>query len=120
MSAATEVQVHVTRFPELDTTAAERLVRIRGRHQDGAEMVLRFRRESLDYEHVMEGGASPLYPLVLELQTSFGSEPFGPKELAHSTGISRRTAHRHIDQLYRANILTRRGYGEYVVKGGSR
>jgi hypothetical protein len=120
MSAATEMQIHITRFGELDTMAPERLVRIRGRHQDGAEMVLRFRRESLDYEWIMEGGGSPLYPLFLELRTTFGAEPFGPKELAHATGLSRRSANRHIDQLYRGDLLSRRGYGQYVVKGDIR
>lgn len=115
MSAATEAQIHISRFGELDTNSPERLVRIRGRHLEGVEMVLRFRRDSLDYEHVLEGGAAPLYPLVLQIQTTFGSQPFGAKELAHATGVSRATAHRQIDRLYRAGALTKRGFGEYVA-----
>ena len=51
-------------------------------------MVLRFRKETLDHEHVLEGGAAPFYPLVLQLQTTFGSQAFSPKELARNTGVS--------------------------------
>ncbi|MGI8746551.1 MAG: AAA family ATPase [Bryobacteraceae bacterium] len=115
MSAATEAQIHISRFKDLDSNSPERLVRIRGRHQKGAEMVLRFREESLDYEHVLEGGAAPDYPVLIQLRTIFGTQAFGPKELSHSSGVSRATASRQIDRLYRANALSRRGYGEYVV-----
>lgn len=55
MSAATESQIVVSRFAELDSDASERLVRARGRHNEGTELVLRFRKQTLDYEHVMEG-----------------------------------------------------------------
>jgi len=115
MSAATEAQIHISRFKDLDGNAPERLVRVRGRHQGDLEAVLRFQKESLNYEHVLEGGAAPLFPLVLQLQTTFAGQAFGPKELSHSTGVSRATANRQIDRLYRANALTKRGYGEYVV-----
>jgi RecA-family ATPase len=84
MSAATEAQIHVSRFAELDSNAPERLVRVRGRHLEGTEMVLRFRKETLDHEHLSEGGAAPLYPLVLQLQSTFGTQTFGPKELCHA------------------------------------
>ena len=115
MSAATESQIHVARFAELDGAAPERLVRVRGRHSADLEMLLRFRTETLDYEHVLEGGAAPLYPLVLQIQTAFGSDTFGPKELSHATGVGRATAHRQIDRLYRAGVLLKRGFGEYVL-----
>jgi hypothetical protein len=115
MSAATEAQIHVSRFAELDSAAPERLVRIRGRHLEGSELVLRFRKDTLDYEHVLEGGAASVYPLVLQIQTAFGIQPFSPKDLCHQTGVSKATAHRHIDRLYRANALSKRGFGEYVL-----
>jgi len=117
MSAATEAQIHISRFGDLDSNAPERLVRIRGRHLEGIEMVLRFRKETLDHEHILEGGAAPLYPLVLQLQTTFGTRTFGPKELCHATGVSRATAHRQLDRLCRTNVLARRGFGEYVMTG---
>jgi hypothetical protein len=117
MSAATEAQIHVSRYAELDSNAPERLARVRGRHLEGTEMVLRFRKKTLDHEHVLEGGAAPLYPLVLQLQTTFGTRTFAPKELCHATGVSRATAHRQIDRLFRAGVLTKRGFGEYVVTG---
>ena len=115
MAAATESQTHISRFPELDGAAPERLVRIRCRHSEDLEMVLRFRKETLDYEHVLEGGAALLYPLVLQIRTAFGAAAFSPKDLAHATGASRATAHRQIDRLYRANAIQKHGYGEYVV-----
>ena len=117
MSAATESQMHVSRFRELDGNAPERLIRVRGRHQEGLEMVIRFRKDTLDHEHVLEGGAAPLYPLIQQLQAAFGAQSFGPKEFAHATGVSPATAHRQIDKLCRADVLTKRGYGEYVLSG---
>jgi AAA domain len=62
MGAATEAEIHVSRFGDLDSNAPERLVRLRGRHLEGLEMVLRFRKDTLDHEHVLEGGAAPFFP----------------------------------------------------------
>jgi hypothetical protein len=115
MAAATEAQIHISRFRDLDGTAPERLVRVRGRHIEGVELVLRFRKDSLDYEHVLEGGASPLYPLVLQIRSVFGQDTFAPKEFSNRTGFSLATAHRHINQLFRNGVLTKRGYGEYAL-----
>lgn len=60
VGAATESQVFVSRFAELDGAAPERPVQIRGRHSEDLEMVIRFRKETLDYEHVLDGGAATL------------------------------------------------------------
>ncbi len=86
MTAATESQIFISRFPDFDGAAAERLIRIRGRHFEDLEMVLRFLKETLDYEHVMEGGAAALYPMLQQFRTAFGNQVFSPKELAHATG----------------------------------
>ena len=118
MSASTEAQIHVSRFGELDSNSPERLVRVRARHLEGTEMVIRFRKESLDHEHVFEGGAAPLYPLMQHLRTAFGSRPFGPRDLSTETGVSRATVTRWLDRLLRADVLEKRGYGEYVLKEG--
>lgn len=115
MGAATEAQIHVSRFPELDTNAPERLVRVRGRHLDGVELVLRFRRETLDHEHVLEGSAAPAYPLVLQLQREFGNRTFSVKEMTQATGLSRATAHRQLNRLCQSGALAKRAYGEYAV-----
>jgi hypothetical protein len=115
MSAATESQIHVSRFPELDSAAPERLVRIRGRHSADLEIVLRFRTETLDYAFVLEGGAASLYPSLLQLHGAFGSKPFSPRDLSHATGLSRATAHRHIDRLFRAGAIQKRAYGQYML-----
>jgi hypothetical protein len=44
----------------LDSNAAERLVHIRGRHIQGTEIALRFRQETLDHEHILEGVQHPI------------------------------------------------------------
>jgi hypothetical protein len=116
MSAATESQTFMSRFKDLDGAATERLVRIRGRHSEDLEMVLRFRKETLDYEHVLEGAAATLYPLILQLQTTFGTQAFSPKQLTHATGLSIATAHRQLSRLDRAGAVRKRGYGEYSLE----
>jgi hypothetical protein len=115
MSAATEAQLHVSRFPDFDSTAPERLLRMRGRHCEGLEMVLKFRKPTLDYEHVLDGPAAPLYPVVIELRATFGTQTFSPKEFYQSTGQSRATAHRQLARLQFAGILKKRGTGEYQL-----
>ena len=115
MTAATESLTSVSRFAELGMGSPERLIRIRGRHLEDREMVLRFRKETLDYEFVLEGGAASMYPLVVQIKQEFGTQAFTPKALCGATGISRATAHRHIAQLLRAEALTKVAYGEYVL-----
>jgi len=116
MAAATEAQAHISRFPELDGAAPERLVRIRGRHSEDLELVLRFRKDTLDFEHVLEGAAATLYPVLLQLRAAFDKQPFSPKDLSHATGQSIATAHRQIDRLYRSGAIRKRGFGEYVME----
>jgi hypothetical protein len=115
MTAATESQIHVSRFAELELKAPERLVRMRGRHSADLEMVLRFREVTLDYEHVLEGGAATFYPAVVQLKTTFGKGRFTPKSYTHETGVAIATAHRQIGRLYQAGIVQKCGYGEYIL-----
>ncbi len=117
MAAAVESQIHISRFTEIEGNAPERLVRVQGRHLAGAEFVLRFRRESIDYEHVLEGPAASVYPLIRQIRAAFGGQPFSPKDVAEQIGVSRATAHRQIVKLYTADVITKRGYGEYVLAG---
>ena len=116
MSAATESQVFISRFQELDGAAPERLIRIRGRHSEDLEMVLRFRKETLDYEHVLEGAAATLYPLLLQLRSNFGNKAFSPKDLTRVTGVSSATTHRYLGRLCAAGAVRKRGYGEYILE----
>jgi hypothetical protein len=116
LTAATEMMVHICRFPELDSNAPERLVRTRGRHDAGVEFVVRFRPETLDHEFVLDGPAAEVYPLVIQLKREFGGQVIAPKQVIDVTGVSRATAHRQIDRLYRTGVLEKRGYGEYVLR----
>jgi hypothetical protein len=117
MYSAVEGQIHISRLPEFDG-APERLIHARARHGDDVAMIVRFRPETLDYEHVLEGPAADSYPLLVQIRSTFDERPFSPKELCHGTGVSRATAHRQIDRLYRAGALTKRGFGEYVLSVG--
>jgi hypothetical protein len=115
MSAATESQIHIARFQELEGAAPERLLRIRGRHSADLEIVLRFRKDTLDFEYLLERGAAVIYPALLQLQTAFGQQAFSPKDISQATGMSRAAVHRQIDKLHRASAIQKRGYGEYVL-----
>jgi hypothetical protein len=115
MGIAVEALIHIMRFPDLAGNSAERLMQVRGRHLDGVEMVLRFRRDSLDHDHILEGDAAPLYPLILQVRSAIGDQVFTPKGLIETTGVSRATAHRHIDRLFQAGALRRLNRGEYQL-----
>jgi hypothetical protein len=115
MTAATEAQLHVSRYRDLDSNAPERLIRIRGRHQAGLELVARFSVDTLSHDFVLAGSAAPVFPLIAQIREAFGGGVFGPKELSQALAISRPTAHRHIERLRSAGVINRRGYGEYLL-----
>ena len=102
-------------FPTLTGNSPARLIRARGRHSADIEMVVRFRKETLDYELVLESGAAALYPFLLQIKTAFSGQTFSPKDLCMATGISRATAHRHINRLHPADALNKRRSGEYEL-----
>jgi hypothetical protein len=77
--------------------------------------VLRFRKETLDFELVLEGGASSMYPALLRLKKEFGDDTFTPKKLSHATGESIATANRQISVLLHSDAINRCGYGEYRI-----
>jgi hypothetical protein len=116
MSAAVEAQIHISRFDELGSNAAERLVRVRGRHQRGTEFVLRFRETSLDYEHVLESSAASFYPMILQLQREFGNAPFSPKKFSGLTALSLATVHRHLERLHIGGLVKRLKFGEWQLQ----
>jgi hypothetical protein len=115
MSAAVESLIHISRFGELDSNAAERLVRIRGRHLRGTEFVLRFREATLDYEHMLESPAAALYPLITQLRGEFGAASFSPKEVLQLTGLAPATVHRHLNRLYHGGVVKRVRFGEWQL-----
>jgi hypothetical protein len=117
VTGASETQVHLSRFRDLDGGAAERLVRIQGRHSGDAYVVLRFRKDTLDFEWVLEGGAAEFYPVLKQIKAEL-SGTFGPKELSQATGVSRATAHRIIARLRFAGVLDKVGFGQYRLSAG--
>lgn len=113
IGAATEGEIHISRFRDLAAAAQERLVQLRGRRLEGLEAVIRFRKDTLDYELVCEGAAAPVYPAIFDLQRAFGGRTFSPKQLYQELGMTRASATRLLSRLASAGVLTRCGYGEY-------
>jgi RecA-family ATPase len=108
MGAATESQIFIARFNQMESAAPERLIRIRGRHGKDLELVVRFRAETLDYEHVLEGGAAPHYPKIQEIRLAFGDRPFTARDFNVETGAHRATGYRQLHELSGAGVLTKR------------
>jgi hypothetical protein len=114
MAAASEAQIHMSRFTDLGNASTERLVRIRARHAADLEAVLRFRKDTLDFEHLLDGGAAEHYPAIRQIQVEMGRDAvFGPKELSEAIGVSRATAFRLIARLRGAGALAKRSHGQY-------
>jgi hypothetical protein len=118
MSCATEAQMQVSRFAELDIKAPERLIRIRGRHAADTHLVIRYRKETEDYDFVLENSAAELFPLLKQIHAEFADKTFAPADLAESTGLSRQTITRKIERLREANLLIRLKYGQYRIASG--
>jgi hypothetical protein len=115
MGMATEAQIHVARFADLDIKASERLVRMRPRHGTDVHLVLRFREQTEDYEHVLESSAAAWYTVMRQIRAEFGKEAFSPKALTQIAGVTAATAHRWLDRLQIAGAVQRQGRGEYVL-----
>jgi RecA-family ATPase len=115
MGAATEAQVHLQRFSEMDSAATERLIRIRGRHSADVQMVLKFRKETLNFEWILEGSAASFYPLIQQIQLEFKRQAFDYKELMSLTGASRSTTFRQLNQLQLAGVLNKTAHGKYIL-----
>jgi hypothetical protein len=113
IGAAVDGAFSISRFRELAINAPERLLRVRGRHLGGEEMVLRFVEEKLSYDLVMSGSASSHYPDVLALERHFAGRVFSPNDVTKETGMGRATVHRLIERLLYGNVLSRSRYGEY-------
>jgi hypothetical protein len=107
--------IHIQRFPELELGSPERLVRIRGRSQGDVEMVLNFRKDTLDFEQALEGAAASCYPDFQTLKRTFGVLCFSPQEVYEQTGISRRSATRMLGHLCFAGVLRKLDYGQYII-----
>ena len=106
MSAATEAQVHISRFGELEGNAPERLLRVRGRHLEGAEI--------FGVKHLTTNTSSAeVPPSYTPWDCNFkrlSAPRLSPQRIVfQATGLSRSGAHRHLDRLCRAGALNKRG-----------
>ena len=121
MFAGTETLCHISRFSDMDG-APERLVRMRGRHSGDLHLALRYIKSALSYEHIVEGPAAPLFPLLHQIKTEFGNQPFTAKALYQATGHSPATGYRLITKLRHAQAIVRhdasgteKGAAEYLL-----
>jgi hypothetical protein len=120
IGAAVDGMFRISRFRDLPINAGERLLQVRGRHTDGAEMVLKFVKETLSYKLLLTGAASSHYPDARMLERFFSARTFSPKDVMTETGMSRATITRIIDRLVFGNVLDREGYGSYRFRPGWR
>jgi hypothetical protein len=116
---AVEGQIFIDKFPELGIDAPERLVRVEVRHGGSSARVLRFRKETQDYEYVVEGTAAEHWPMLVDLKRHFPSQPFTPKDLFLEMGLSRATSTRIITRLMAAGIIHKVSYGSYRLGGAA-
>lgn len=117
VGATPAMHVQVSRFPDLEDKAPERLVRARGRHTEGETLAVRFQQETLDHGLIMTGSAAEFYPMLERLKAEFGRNAFKPKDITSLTGMSRQTVTRQIETLRRAGVITKLRFGEYMVGG---
>jgi len=120
LGMAAEGLIHICRFPDSDVDAPERLIRVRGRRLDGLALVARFRRETWDYECLLEGPASSMFPEIQQMRSVFGNEAFTPKRLQHEIGSSRATCFRLLRRLVAGGVVYRAPGGEYAMRPGGR
>jgi hypothetical protein len=114
IGAATAGLISVERFRDLPPNAPERLIQIRGRHNRGAELVVKFRESTLNYEFVMNGAASSQYVNIQRIKAHLGVRPFAARELFQGDEgmFQRATAYNILSRLVYGNVLTR-SKGQY-------
>jgi hypothetical protein len=112
---AVEGLIFIDKFPELGIDARERLVRIEGRHIRTSARILRFREETQDYEHVIEGGGAEHWPILIDLKTHFSGQPFTSKQVYQELTISRSTGTRVLNRLLSVGAIRKLSFGTYSL-----
>jgi RecA-family ATPase len=115
MGAGSDGQIHISRFRDSLDDAKERILRVRTRHGEDHQMVIRFRKSTLDYELVFDGPAACMFPELQQIHTEFSNGTFTPKELYQATGLPRATAFRLLARLRAAGAVTWRTGGNYSL-----
>jgi hypothetical protein len=113
VTAAVEAVISISRFQDLEGNAPEQWIRIRGRHIEDRELVLRLRTDFLNFELVLDNSVAGLYPQARQLKAAFRENSFSPKETTTETGLSRATVFRLLARLTSAAILRKDGHGNY-------
>lgn len=113
LTMASECQVGVARYRELAIDAPERMLRFRSRHLKEHQVTLSYNPRTGLFEHVIDGGAVPFYPVIHEIKRHIRQETFTPKDLEEPLGISRPTAFRYLAALVSAEAAWRLKGGTY-------
>ena len=109
VGAGVDTMIVVDRFRDAIEVERERLVQVRGRKLEELDLVLRFQKDTLDYDWVMEGTLSTLYPEIRQLELRFPGRAFTVKEIASELGWSRPTAYRILNRLRFGTLIDKRG-----------
>lgn len=117
ITAASECQIAMSRFRDLESGAVERLARFRSRHMKDHQAAFRYNEGSGLFLHLMEGDAAPYYPQLRSIARHLGKGQFSASDMEEPLGISRATAFRYLAILTDAGALLREKFHD--DKGGS-
>jgi hypothetical protein len=109
VGAGVDTIIVVNRFNDAAEAEKERLIRIRGRKLEELDMVVRFEKDTLDYDWVFEGAASDEYPAVRQLEIEFGQCAFTVKQIISQLGWSRAKAYRTLQKMTYSGLLDKNG-----------
>lgn len=113
ITAASESQISVARYRDLPLNSTERLFRVRGRHLADYEATIRLNHESRLYDWVLDGGAAPLYPLVVDIKREIHTNEFSAKDYQTAVGVSQATAYRQLAVLLQCGAVWKERGGNY-------
>jgi hypothetical protein len=105
MTACSEAQIVLSRFPELPLDDPARIISVRGRHLAGLQAVLHFRPATLDYDFILDGAVASRYPDLQTLLRGFRGKDISAKEAKEQTGWGHNKVYTVLGQLTYAGIL---------------
>jgi hypothetical protein len=114
MTACSEAQIVLSRFPELPLDDPARIVSVRGRHLAGLQAVLHFRPATLDYDFILDGAVASRYPELQTLLRSFRGKAFSAKDAKEQTGWGHNKVYAVLGQFTYAGILNHQHGSDWI------
>jgi hypothetical protein len=113
MTACSEAQIVLSRFPELPLDDPARIVSVRGRHLAGVQAVLHFRPATLDYDFILDGAVASRYPDLQTLLRNFRGKDISAKEAKELTGWGHNKVYAVLGHFTYAGILNHQHGGNW-------